>query len=414
MSQSACTVPPWKVKAYYFASFGFFATFERYATLYFEADGFSASQIGFMIAMRRAIQTLATAFWNALADRTKRARTIQLATLAISAAPFLCLSIPVDHDERGFIQRCLGLWIFSFIGTPSTSIMDALALAACKQDAQRWGEARIYGAVGWGVVHLLLGPMMDLLGFNLMFDSFAFMGGILFVVTLEMPESCGDSDAKVSARSIWNIFKNNRFFFCNIAVLGAGFAMVEGMLFLLLRDMKASTMLCGLSVVVTVIFELPIFARSQTLLDRYGTRRLLAAAQAAWVVRAAFYWKMSVAWMVLLVEPLHGITFSLAWIGAIDYVARPEICEGLEASAQGILSASFHGVGPIIGLLGGGFLFDTLGSHEAYMVFAACVMISGLVYWRYSSDPKMSPSQNPHTIGKTRESLELACRVDSR
>jgi len=35
----------------------------------------------------------------------------------------------------------------------------------------------------------------------------------------------------------------------NITVLGAGFAMVEGMLFLLLQEMKASTLLCGFSVV---------------------------------------------------------------------------------------------------------------------------------------------------------------------
>ena len=37
--------------------------------------------------------------------------------------------------------------------------------------------------------------------------------------------------------------------------------------------------------------------------------------------------------------------------------------EGLEASAQGLLTACFHGLGPIIGLLGGGVLFDTLGGH---------------------------------------------------
>ena len=44
--------------------------------------------------------------------------------------------------------------------------------------------------------------------------------------------------------------------------------------------------------------------------------------------------------------------------------------EGLEASAQGLLTACFHGLGPIIGLLGGGVLFDTLGGHTSYLVFA--------------------------------------------
>ena len=46
----------------------------RYATLYFEADGFKASQIGLLISLRRLIQTLSTPLWNALADKTKKAR----------------------------------------------------------------------------------------------------------------------------------------------------------------------------------------------------------------------------------------------------------------------------------------------------------------------------------------------------
>ena len=51
------------------------------------------------------------------------------------------------------------------IGSPSTSMMDAVALAACHQDAQRWGDARIYGALGWGMAHLPLGLLFDRYGF---------------------------------------------------------------------------------------------------------------------------------------------------------------------------------------------------------------------------------------------------------
>ena len=117
----------WKVKAYYFASFTFFAasriahalesldesgelsgfglhckaSYERYATLYFESDGFSASEIGLLIAGRRLLQTISTPWWNGLADRSKKARSIQMASLALGAVPFVALSIPVHHDAAG-------------------------------------------------------------------------------------------------------------------------------------------------------------------------------------------------------------------------------------------------------------------------------------------------------------------------
>ena len=113
---------------------------------------------------------------------------------------------------------------------------------------------------------------------------------------------------------------------------------------MLLQELHASTLLCGLSVVVTVIFELPIFHYAKYLLAKFGTRKMILLGQAAWVVRAVFYANMSVAWTVLLIEPLHGVTFALVWTAATQHVANPDISgEGLEASAQGLLQVCFMG-----------------------------------------------------------------------
>merc|ERR1711972_1104749 len=102
-----------------------------------------------------------------------------------------------------------------------------------------------------------------------------------------------------------------------------------------------------MGVVVTVIFELPIFAYAKPLLLCLGNRNMILLGQAAWVARALFYWKMSVAWSVLLIEPLHGVTFALVWTAATQHVADPNVSgEGLEASAQGLLQFCFMGVGP--------------------------------------------------------------------
>lgn len=380
-------IPLWRVKAYYFASFSFFATYYRYLTLFFEADGFSASEIGFIISVARALTTLVVPFWNALADRTKRARTIQLVSLLASLSPFLALRLPAGHGPagRGLLARGATFWAFTVISAPSGSMMDALAREACGQDADRWGKARIYGAVGWGLMHLVLGPLYDSAGFDAMFVAFVALAAVLLLATrLGTPEACSAASAPVNVLSVLGILRRNPIFFANITVLGCGFSMVEGMLFILLREMKASTLLCGFSVVVTVIFELPIFAHAKPLLMRLGNRNMILLGQAAWVVRALFYWRMSVAWSVLLIEPLHGITFALVWTAAIDHVAQPGVCgEGLEASAQGLLSSCFMGVGPIVGLLLGGVLFDKVGGHVAYSIFAVCVCFSGFVYWHY-------------------------------
>ena len=46
---------------------------------------------------------------------------------------------------------------------------------------------------------------------------------------------------------------------------------------------------------------------------------------------------MSSAWMVLLVEPLHGVTFALAWTAAIDFVKKPQVSGGSCGDGQSIM-----------------------------------------------------------------------------
>eukprot|EP00928_Gymnodinium_smaydae_P025179 TRINITY_DN20133_c0_g2_i1.p1 TRINITY_DN20133_c0_g2~~TRINITY_DN20133_c0_g2_i1.p1 ORF type:complete len:463 (-),score=71.55 TRINITY_DN20133_c0_g2_i1:459-1847(-) len=392
------------LKAYYFMGFCYFATFYRYMTLYFEADGLGASEIGFLLAVTRILTTIVTPFWGILADKTQRARTMSQVGLVVSVIPFLALAFPMSGGSR-LAGRAAAFWIFSLCGSPRHAVMDALARAACKQDPDQWGQARVYGAIGWGLMHLVLGPLMDLLGFSVLFVSNVVFAFLLFVVTRSsVPEGCSEVRTEVTLKAVLDIAGRNRYFFFNVTAIGAGFAMVEGMLFLLLQEMKASTLLCGLSVVVTVVFELPIFHYANAILVRLGTRNMVLLGQAAWVVRALFYAAMPNAWAVLLIEPLHGVTFALVWTAAIQHVSEPRVAGvGLEASAQALLGVCFNGVGPMIGLFGGGLLFDVVGSHVAYAVFAVAVGGAGLIYYfcgHTEAESRGGPERSPSSMSE--------------
>ena len=56
-------------------------------------------------------------------------------------------------------------------------------------------------------------------------------------------------------------------------------------------------------------FEIPIFAYSRWLLDHVGVSGLLIIAQLAYSSRVAVYSIVHDPWLVLLVEPLHGVTY---------------------------------------------------------------------------------------------------------
>lgn len=50
-------------------------------------------------------------------------------------------------------------------------------------------------------------------------------------------------------------------------VLFGGFNLVEQLLFIDLKSMNTSNLICGLSVMISVLFELPIFNNSKKIME---------------------------------------------------------------------------------------------------------------------------------------------------
>ena len=79
-------------------------------------------------------------------------------------------------------------------------------------------------------------------------------------------------------------------FLAEVAVLGAGVALVESFLFAYLENnLRASALLCGGTVGVTVTFSVPIFLNSTFLLHAIGHDGLFLLAKVAYVVRVFGY-----------------------------------------------------------------------------------------------------------------------------
>ncbi|CAD7961347.1 unnamed protein product [Amoebophrya sp. A25] len=101
--------------------------------------------------------------------------------------------------------------------------------------------------------------------------------------------------------------------------------------------------------------------------------------QAAWVFRALFYAYMPSADYVLLVEPLHGITFALVWTAAVHEVGKMAP-PSMKSSAQGVLQLTFQGVGPFLAVYIGGILFDSIGYRACFILYAALCGLSLCAY----------------------------------
>jgi PPP family 3-phenylpropionic acid transporter len=160
-------------------------------------------------------------------------------------------------------------------------------------------------------------------------------------------------------------------------------AITSSFLFLYMNDLGASKTLMGLSLTFATISELPILFYSNRLLNRWGARGLMLVALMAYVVRALAYTVISEPWMFLVVQLLHGLTFSAMWVAGVSY-ADSMAPDGFGATAQGLFSGVLLGLGGIAGALIGGILYDELGAVAMFR-WAAAFALLGLVVFALAS-----------------------------
>ncbi|OSX71809.1 hypothetical protein BU14_0500s0008 [Porphyra umbilicalis] len=188
------------------------------------------------------------------------------------------------------------------------------------------------------------------------------------------------SDVAAFCRFLWSDTPSVIFFLA-VAMVNVGTSLVENLVFLFfVNDLHASNSLCGVAVVITVIFEIPLFYISEHLLGRFRAPTLLLAGMACYVTRVVAYTLVPAdhAGWVLLVEPLHGVTYALVQMASVREAARVAP-PALQATGQSFLAVAANG-GAIVGTAGGGAVMHAWGAAAAYRTAAALVAVAAVAY----------------------------------
>ena len=130
----------------------------------------------------------------------------------------------------------------------------------------------------------------------------------------------------------------------------------------------------GVTVVIKIAFEVPIFYTGPHLLKRFGTSVVLLLGCVCYLVRVVAYTWLPQGHMIypLLLEPLHGVTYGSTQLAMVDFVAQV-MPRGYEATGQGLVYL-FKDGGSVLGILFGGLADNS--SHGPHLMFT---MSAGIV-----------------------------------
>lgn len=176
-------------------------------------------------------------------------------------------------------------------------------------------------------------------------------------------------------------------FILSIIILSFGRIIVESLIFLYFEELGSSYFIMGCTVVLTVLFEIPVFSISSALLQYFGTSALLRIAMICYIVRVIGYSFIPNGHVqyAFILEPLHGVTYACSQTAVVDFVHH-RTPPGYESTGQSFVYL-FRGLGSVLGLIIGGYMTDVIGARMVYRIAAMIVSIGCLSLSAVQSQP---------------------------
>lgn len=353
----------------YFLYYAAAATLLPFLVLYYQDLGLKGSQVGFLAGLPPLLSLVSAPVWGVVSDMTKRRKLSLL--IAMSGAIVLALAL---GTVRAFVWLIPAVVMFAFFSAPIMPLVDSTTISLLGGRKEDYGQIRLWGAVGWGIAAPIVGWLIETRSVMWSFWGYAGLMALGLLIALSLPVR-GQIEIGVPSE-IRTFLTYPRWLIFLIAAFCGGMAlsMISNFLFIFLRGLGADEFSLGLTLTVATLSELPVLFFSNRLLRRWNAQVLMGTALFFFVIRALAYSFILVPWLALPIQLLHGPTFSLMWIAGVSY-ADQIAPTGLEATAQGLFSGVFLGIGTAAGAFLGGWLYEQVGLVSMFRIAALTSLI---------------------------------------
>ncbi|NLJ86431.1 MAG: MFS transporter [Firmicutes bacterium] len=362
----------------YFCFYGSAVGVSSFRNIYFQQQGLTATHIGLIAALEPAVMLVSQPFWGMASDTYGRRRVL-LMLIAISAFLTLGYTAPVNV----WLLAALAL-ILSFFRSSSGPILDSIVLDHLDSTGGRYARYRLWGAVGWSSMALVIGQITQAYGIRSAFIFGAMGLGVVYLLLWRFvpPGETKHFEGRASTGFKAILQNRNLIKFLVLAfMVQLSAASILSMLPLYLKELGASHRTIGLAFTLEGISEIPFFLLADRILAMWGVKPLLVVAVFAYSLRLILYSLAATPWMALMPQLLHGACWAFFVTAAVNYV-NEQVPSELRSTGQTLFTAVFWGLGATTGNALAGFMFDRIGPAAMYRyqgLFALCAAFYALL-----------------------------------
>lgn len=256
-------------------------------------------------------------------------------------------SFTVTLKDSGATHSHFNLFLFLFLVTvcgtvfscPCLSLADSatVELLAKNSDTHKYGKQRLWGSAGNGLAAFIVGASISRtnlcpgeekqVNYYLCFYIYAVLlflaiiAGSRLQFNTKLELSCKEESSRLLT-SLRQVLVNSNYLIFLFTVFFDGVAMsfIKTFLFWYLKDLGGTQFLFSIISAVNCSVEVLMYFFSSIFIKRLGSIRVLCIGLLCYAIRFLYYAFVNKPWLVLIVEPLSGITTAALWSAIMSHV----------------------------------------------------------------------------------------------
>jgi MFS transporter, PPP family, 3-phenylpropionic acid transporter len=360
----------------YFLAYGALACYFPFLAIYFKSRELTYIQTGIAFSIISLVSIIVQPLMGYLADKYLNKNKIVLINM------FACsLLIYLYIFANGFYSVALATIALIFFQGSIMSILDAYCYdISDKVPEVNYGQIRLMGSIGFAVLSLILGGLIQNFDINISF--FLYSG--LFMVSALILSGIGFKSTLHSVRpsttDIFEVLKNYKFilFVLSVMVLNIAIQAHGNYIAMLIEATGGNVANLGFVWFASALSEIPAFFFGAKLLKKYGEMNIYIISLGLYIIRMLLSAYSTSYNMVIAVQFMQSITYPLYLFATMQYI-NVIVPDKIRASGITMLSSLGFGLGGLIGNLGGGFILQYRGPFFLYKFMAMVCCLSLLI-----------------------------------
>ena len=364
-----------RLSNFYFWYFAFIGAFAPYFALYLKSLGYSASEIGVLLAVNPIARIFGPNIWGWLADHYRaRGRLIRL-TATATALSFVAVFL-----DLGFAWMFMALLVLNIFWCAVLPLAESATLNLLGPRVGTYGRVRLWGSVGFVAVVIAGGYLLDHFGIAALAPMVLVLLALMAMSVFPLPRD-RDGSVRTGHAPILSIVSQPAV----IAML-AGFLLMQvahgpynAFYSIHLVEAGYSKKAVGWLWALGVIAEIVLFLMLPRLMRAFSLNRILLFSFGVACVRFLMIaWGVGSIGVMVAAQLMHAITFGA--FHAAGVAVMHQIFRGRnQARGQGLYTSLGYGLGGTLGTLMSGYTWEVWGAQWTFSIAALAALLALLV-----------------------------------